>query len=135
MLKQGQSHHSMMLSGWAEASLGWIAQVGGYCAGQRRGCGIYSFPNGDRYEGECATDAPHGHGVYRFAASGAVLEGSWDSGAKHGWAVVTVGSQQSYGARPFVQLPQPHVSRGYWNLTDGNLSGCLLPEHNTASSL
>ncbi|CAL8468842.1 g8383 [Coccomyxa elongata] len=71
--------------------------VGGYAAGQRRGCGIYSFPNGDRYEGECAADAPHGHGVYRFAASGAVLEGTWAAGAKHGWAVITVGSQQSYG--------------------------------------
>lgn len=72
--------------------------MGAYCAGQRRGCGIYSFPNGDRYEGECAADAPNGHGVYRFAASGAVLEGTWEAGAKHGWAVVTVGSQQSYGA-------------------------------------
>ncbi|BDA43172.1 probable radial spoke head 1 homolog at C-terminar half [Coccomyxa sp. Obi] len=71
--------------------------VGGYAAGQRRGCGIYSFPNGDRYEGECAADAPHGHGVYRFAASGAVLEGTWAAGAKQGWAVITVGSQQSYG--------------------------------------
>ena len=78
--------------------MGWMAQVGGYAEGQRRGCGIYSFPNGDRYEGECTADAPHGHGVYRFAASGAVLEGTWAAGAKQGWAVITVGSQQSYGA-------------------------------------
>lgn len=86
-------------------------QVGGYVGGQRQGCGIYSFPNGDRYEGECAADAPSGHGVYRFAASGAVLEGSWAAGAKHGFAVLTVGSQQSHGAPPPGSLPRTSLSR------------------------
>lgn len=68
--------------------------------GQRSGCGIYSFPNGDRYEGECHGDVPHGHGVYRFAECGAVYEGGWAAGAKHGWCVLSVGTQQSYGEHP-----------------------------------
>ena len=59
---------------------------------------MYVFPNGDRYEGECSGDLPDGHGVYRFQVSGAVCEGTWRAGAKHGWFVITVGCKQSCGA-------------------------------------
>jgi hypothetical protein len=83
--------------------------VGGYCRGRRAGLGIYSFPNGDRYEGECAGDAPHGRGVYRFADCGAVYEGGWAAGAKHGWCVFSVGAQQSYG-EPLPPGLQPTIT-------------------------
>ena len=73
-------------------------QVGDYVRGRREGYGVYVFPNGDRYEGECSGDLPDGHGVYRFQVSGAVCEGTWRAGAKHGWFVITVGCKQSCGA-------------------------------------
>lgn len=75
--------------------------MGGYRKGVRSGAGIYVFPNGDRYEGECARDLPAGAGVYRFAASGATAEGAWAAGRCHGWCLLTVGSRQSYGAGLF----------------------------------
>lgn len=67
---------------------------------------MYVFPNGDRYEGECSCDLPDGHGVYRFQVSGAVCEGTWRAGAKHGWFVITVGCKQSCGALPGMD---PHL--------------------------
>ena len=73
-------------------------QVGDYVRGRREGYGVYVFPNGDRYEGECSGDLPDGHGVYRFQVSGAICEGTWRAGAKHGWFVITVGCKQSCGA-------------------------------------
>ena len=72
-------------------------QVGEYVEGLREGYGVYVFPNGDRYEGECLGDLPEGHGVYRFQISGAVCEGTWRAGAKHGFFIVTVGCKRSCG--------------------------------------
>ena len=79
-------------------------QVGDYMRGRREGYGVYVFPNGDRYEGECSGDLPDGHGVYRFQVSGAICEGTWRAGAKHGWFVITVGCKQSCGALPALIL-------------------------------
>ena len=72
-------------------------QVGEYVEGLREGSGVYVFPNGDRYEGECLGDLPEGHGVYRFQVSGAICEGTWRAGAKHGFFIVTVGCKRSCG--------------------------------------
>ena len=74
-----------------------LRQVGEYVEGLREGYGVYVFPNGDRYEGECLGDLPEGHGVYRFQVSGAVCEGTWRAGAKHGFFIVTVGCKHSCG--------------------------------------
>lgn len=81
----------------AEAMCMHAMQVGDYVNGQREGYGVYVFPNGDRYEGECSGDLPDGHGVYRFQVSGAVCEGAWRAGAKHGYFIITVGCKQSCG--------------------------------------
>ena len=78
----------------------YLLQVGDYVKGQREGYGVYVFPNGDRYEGECSGDLPNGHGVYSFQVSGAICEGTWRTGAKHGYFVITVGCKQSCGAYP-----------------------------------
>ena len=61
---------------------------------------MYVFPNGDRYEGESEVDLPAGYGVYRFAASGALAEGTWRDGRCHGWCLLTVGERRSYGVCP-----------------------------------
>lgn len=47
------------------------------------GTGTYSFPNGDRYEGEWRNTTRHGRGTYYFAI-GSRYEGDWHYGEIHG---------------------------------------------------
>ena len=46
-------------------------QVGEYVRGRREGYGVYVFPHGDRYEGECSGDLPEVHVLNRLQVRGA----------------------------------------------------------------
>ncbi len=67
--------------------------AGDYKSGKRHGFGVYSFPNGDQFLGQCASDMPHGYGTYVYA-TGQVYEGQWLHGRKHGWCLYTVEAEE-----------------------------------------
>ena len=50
----------------------------------RNGYGIYTYANGDRYEGEWSDHVRHGQGVYIYHGTEAKYKGMWVNGRKQG---------------------------------------------------
>ena len=47
------------------------------------GKGLFSWPDGRKYDGEYLNDKKHGFGIFTFK-DGRVYEGEWENGKQHG---------------------------------------------------
>lgn len=61
-----------------------IHSPGSWVDDQRHGYGVYTYPNGDMYEGEWQSHLRHGQGVYTYKDTGSKYVGSWVSGKREG---------------------------------------------------
>ena len=52
------------------------------------GSGIYSWPDGRKYDGQYVDDKKHGHGIY-YWPDGKKYEGGWKESKQHGEGVFT----------------------------------------------
>ncbi len=57
---------------------------GNWVDDQRHGYGVYTYPNGDMYEGEWQSHLRHGQGVYTYKDTGTKYVGTWVSGKRDG---------------------------------------------------
>ena len=64
-------------------------------AGNRHGKGVYTYPNGDKYDGEYENDKKHGKGVYT-GASCYKYDGEYKDGQMHGKGVFTFANGDKY---------------------------------------
>jgi hypothetical protein len=48
-----------------------------------QGKGVFTWPDGRKYEGEYLNDKKHGFGIFTFK-DGRVYEGEWENGKQHG---------------------------------------------------
>ena len=55
---------------------------------QRSGAGVYTYPNGDTFDGAWASNKREGKGVYTYAATGVTYEGLWSEGLKNGQGTI-----------------------------------------------
>ena len=60
------------------------------------GHGVYTCPNGHRYEGNFKDGKYNGHGVMRFTLDGEKYDGEWNNGKMHGHGVYTWPNGQKY---------------------------------------
>lgn len=60
--------------------------VGDMGKGRLHGLGVFTWPNGDRFEGHWQDDKANGHGVAVWA-DGARYEGGWRADKRHGYGV------------------------------------------------
>uniref|UniRef100_A0AAQ4QLR5 Uncharacterized protein n=1 Tax=Gasterosteus aculeatus aculeatus TaxID=481459 RepID=A0AAQ4QLR5_GASAC len=51
--------------------------LGSWVEDLRRGHGVYTYPNGDTYDGEWLHHVRHGPGTYHYSDTGAVYRGCW----------------------------------------------------------
>ena len=58
--------------------------TGNWVDDQRHGYGVYTYPNGDTYEGEWQSHLRHGQGVYTYKDTGTKYVGTWVSGKRDG---------------------------------------------------
>jgi hypothetical protein len=74
--------------------------VGALHRGLRHGHGIYSWPDGDRYEGYYVNDWAHGRGIYTWGAesrwAGDRYDGLWQRGQRHGPGLYTKADQAPF---------------------------------------
>ena len=57
---------------------------------------IFSWSNGDSFEGYCKNGQPHGHGVYRSVSTNFGQQfyvGAFENGVKHGYGVMSTNSE------------------------------------------
>lgn len=62
--------------------------VGQLRGGMAHGRGVFTWPNGDKYEGDWQDDKPHGRGVETLT-DGERYEGEWQDGKRHGQGFAT----------------------------------------------
>lgn len=56
------------------------------------GFGVFTWPDGNRYEGEYLNGLKHGKGIF-FFANGKIFKGRWKNGQKHGEGELKLGNQ------------------------------------------
>ena len=84
----------------------------------RHGKGIFTYPDGSRYEGDFQSDMRHGKGTLTYP-DGSQLEGQWIHGAEMGTFIFTSaeGSQAyvEYDLGEMVSAPRTYLDpRGPW---------------------
>lgn len=78
--------------------------AGEWQRGRMAGSGVFTYANGDRYEGRLSANAPDGTGVYRFA-TGMVYAGTIDRGRVEGVGELAFDNGNRYAGAVSAALP------------------------------
>jgi len=74
---------------------GILSYIGEVKEGKMNGKGVFSSPDGRKYNGYFKNDNPHGHGVFSWS-SGSKYEGDFENGKSHGHGVFTYSDGKKY---------------------------------------
>jgi hypothetical protein len=86
----GDTYHGQVKSNGLKRGYGMLKRanndvyIGFFRDDQIDGKGFMKYANGDSYEGEFLTNEREGWGIYICAKTGAVYDGEWKEGKKHG---------------------------------------------------